>query len=229
VLWVDCADREALYARINQRVTKMAEKGIVAEVRAHFSDREAVCLTRGIDSAIGAKEFHTALTAAAGESVAPSDESIANALEVLRAHTRRYARQQQTWIKSRFVKRFGGLLAPLFWRLESSVAETAAPELFSALLDYVWGAASVVTFARDGVTAVPAETVEEGAAGAALVTATCDLCGVTVCGEEQRQAHWSSRRHRGAAAKAERHRERAKRERESGGLERPPSPPNTPA
>ena len=85
---LDDACRDALYARINARVGKMLEAGLVDEIRS--------LLARGIPEkctamqAIGYKEFVAAL---AGQC------SIEEAADQVRQSSRRYAKRQLTWFR----------------------------------------------------------------------------------------------------------------------------------
>ncbi|MCM2674661.1 tRNA (adenosine(37)-N6)-dimethylallyltransferase MiaA [Alkalicoccobacillus plakortidis] len=82
-------DREPLYQRINNRVDKMIEYGLVAEVQS--------LMDRGLDNhasaqAIGYKEIIMYLR---GEC------SKAEAIELLKRNSRRYAKRQLTWFRNK--------------------------------------------------------------------------------------------------------------------------------
>jgi len=76
-------EREALYARINQRVLTMLEAGVLEEV-ATFDGKG------GPEKAIGVKELRAHL---AGEC------TLAEAVEAMQQATRRYAKRQGTWFR----------------------------------------------------------------------------------------------------------------------------------
>jgi len=76
-------EREALYARINQRVLAMLDAGVLAEVTAFHGKG-------GPEKAIGVKELRAHL---AGES------TLAEAVEAMQQATRRYAKRQGTWFR----------------------------------------------------------------------------------------------------------------------------------
>ena len=105
-------DRQTLYDRINERVTKMAENGLVAEARR--------CLEEGGKTsvqAIGHKELSEYFSGSC---------SLEEALDRLRQQTRRYAKRQLTWFR-----RESGMI-PLY------VDDYDTPEeLFSAADGYV--------------------------------------------------------------------------------------------
>ena len=82
------ADRAALYARIDRRVDEMAEQGLFEEVEALLaSGVPADCTAM---QAIGYKEAARALRA---------ELSRAEALELIRQASRRYAKRQLTWFR----------------------------------------------------------------------------------------------------------------------------------
>ncbi|MCI8360001.1 MAG: tRNA (adenosine(37)-N6)-dimethylallyltransferase MiaA [Clostridiales bacterium] len=78
------ADRQALYDRINRRVDRMLEEGLLEEAEERFRSP----LTGGLAQAIGHKELAPYF---AGEL------SLEAAVENLKRETRRYAKRQLTW------------------------------------------------------------------------------------------------------------------------------------
>lgn len=82
----DYADRNVLYERIDLRVDRMLERGLVEEARAYYSLKDAVTASQ----AIGYKElkgyFEGTLT-------------LAEAAGNLKQATRRYAKRQLTWFR----------------------------------------------------------------------------------------------------------------------------------
>lgn len=83
-------EREALYARINQRVEKMLDEGALDEVEA--------LLARGLNpalpvmKAIGVSELSAYLK---------GEMSLEAAKDLMAMNTRRYAKRQMTWIRGR--------------------------------------------------------------------------------------------------------------------------------
>lgn len=84
-------DRQVVVQRIAQRVEKMMEAGLEAEVRTYFSDPQAQSYHSFLG--IGYKEFKGYLN---GEATL---EDVKNDLIV---HTRQYARRQLTWFRHQF-------------------------------------------------------------------------------------------------------------------------------
>lgn len=80
-------DREILYDRINKRVDIMLEQGLLDEVRWVFNGEK---VSKTALQAIGYKEFLPYLN---GES------SLDECVEVLKRHSRNYAKRQLTWLK----------------------------------------------------------------------------------------------------------------------------------
>lgn len=79
-------DREKLYERINDRVTSMAEKGMVEECRALF-------VSGGLGTARQAIGFKELLPYFRGES------ELEECLDRIRQNSRRYAKRQLTWFR----------------------------------------------------------------------------------------------------------------------------------
>lgn len=100
--------REALAARINQRVDAMIEAGLVDEARRL---RERGELSRTASQAVGYAEIFSYLN---GEC------ELAMAIEKIKARTRQFAKRQRTWFRSLAECRFVPMSAPV------DVAQVAA-------------------------------------------------------------------------------------------------------
>jgi tRNA dimethylallyltransferase len=98
--------RDVLYRRIEERVERMAERGLVAEVRslldAGYDDR---------DPGMNATGYIELIPYLRGE------YSLPEALELVKAATRRYARRQHTWLRHQ--------LPPGVRRLDAAAGTTA--------------------------------------------------------------------------------------------------------
>ncbi|MBQ8203716.1 MAG: tRNA (adenosine(37)-N6)-dimethylallyltransferase MiaA [Clostridia bacterium] len=86
IIGINYRDRQALYNRINSRVDKMLEAGILNEAKAAFKNQSG--RTDGAIQAIGHKEFFPYFK---GES------TVEECTEKLKQSTRRYAKRQITW------------------------------------------------------------------------------------------------------------------------------------
>ncbi len=85
-LGLTCRDRQNLYRRIDRRVDRMLEAGLVEEARELF--RGTVSLTAA--QAIGYKELKSCLE---------GKESLAEAAERIKKESRNYAKRQLTWFR----------------------------------------------------------------------------------------------------------------------------------
>ena len=87
-LGLDFADRQRLYGRIDERVTKMLEAGLLEEIAGLLASGVSEKATAM--QAIGYKEFVDAL---AGR------ETVEQAADQVRQSSRRYAKRQLTWFR----------------------------------------------------------------------------------------------------------------------------------
>ncbi len=83
-----CIDlpRETLYERINQRVDKMIENGLVSEVESLMAFRNQSALRT-----VGYAELFDFLD---------GNSTLENAIELIKQHSRNYAKRQLTWFKN---------------------------------------------------------------------------------------------------------------------------------
>ena len=105
---------EALYERLNARVGKMADRGLMDEVRDlydHLRRRtdagDSVDRTKGIWQSIGFRQLEPLLDAERDPARAAAPEELAAlreaGLEDMRVATRQYARSQLRWIRGKTV------------------------------------------------------------------------------------------------------------------------------
>ncbi len=80
------SDRELLYERINQRVDKMLQRGLLSEAEEAFKNKNTATAAQ----AIGHKEFFSYFS---------GETTLEEATEALKASTRRYAKRQLTWFR----------------------------------------------------------------------------------------------------------------------------------
>lgn len=85
---LNCRDREWLYDRINRRVDRMLERGLLEEAR-EFRERSAVYGMTAVQ-AIGYKEL---------DGYFDGTLALAEAVENLKRSTRQYAKRQLTWFR----------------------------------------------------------------------------------------------------------------------------------
>lgn len=86
IIGLDYTDRNVLYERINRRVDRMVELGLLEEVRAVWEQGGG----RTAAGAIGYKELIPWLE---------GNAELADCLDVVRQETRRYAKRQLTWFR----------------------------------------------------------------------------------------------------------------------------------
>ncbi|OAQ75816.1 tRNA delta-isopentenylpyrophosphate transferase family protein [Purpureocillium lilacinum] len=113
LFWVD-ADKEVLRERLDGRVDKMLDAGLLAEVRELYDFKRDMAakgaqldMTKGIWQSIGYKQFEPYLAALdRGEDV-PADDLAAlkaRAVEDMKTATRRYANYQTRWIRLKQIR-----------------------------------------------------------------------------------------------------------------------------
>lgn len=194
---------DVLHDRLNRRVDKMLDRGLMAEVRAlHEEAGESVDRSKGVWQSIGFKQLEPFLKAE-GDDNSPSEivEKLKNTgMEEMRIATRQYARAQLKWIRGKTVPALKEHDALRFlYLLDSSDAEN-----FTA--DVLQPAAAVCRqFLRGEDMAKPRELsdtarevlgpFEDSAPRPVLRHKTCDACHMTVL-ESEWGKHVNGRRHR---------------------------------
>ena len=93
IVWPDWP-RDELHRRINRRVDQMLERGLMEEVRA-LEEKFSLAGTSSARQGIGYKEL---MAYFAGET------DLETATELIRIHTRQYAKRQITWVKNQYPK-----------------------------------------------------------------------------------------------------------------------------
>nr|XP_039257049.1 tRNA dimethylallyltransferase-like [Styela clava] len=137
LIYVDC-DKEILNERINKRVDKMVETGLIDELKLFHKDYNKDRLQsglqadyeRGIFQSIGFKEFHDYLT----KEVSDNNERnvlLNESIERMKISTRQYAKYQRKWIRNRIVNRENGLPVYAVDSSDPSIWDKTA--LFSSL------------------------------------------------------------------------------------------------
>lgn len=82
--------REMLYERINRRVDQMVKNGLIGEIEALLKDDLGDSIVR--KKIVGYYEIIEALQ---------KNESLGKALDLVKQHTRNYAKRQMTWFRNR--------------------------------------------------------------------------------------------------------------------------------
>lgn len=86
IIGINYQDRQKLYERINLRVDKMLEGGLLDEAKINFK----LANSKGAFQAIGHKEFYPYFE---------GEITLEEAVESLKQQTRRYAKRQLTWFR----------------------------------------------------------------------------------------------------------------------------------
>ena len=101
--YIICLDdeRSLIYDRINRRVDRMLEEGLLDEACWLYDDHPEVQAAKGI----GFKELFPYFK---------GEQSLAEASEILKRNTRRFAKRQLTWFRNRMEVKFYAISAPHF-------------------------------------------------------------------------------------------------------------------
>ena len=94
-------DRSLIYERINRRVDRMLEEGLLEEARWLYDHYPDVQASKGI----GYKELFPYFK---------GEQSLEEASEILKRNTRRFAKRQLTWFRNRMEVTFYAISAPRF-------------------------------------------------------------------------------------------------------------------
>eukprot|EP01064_Diplonema_japonicum_P024480 TRINITY_DN35052_c0_g1_i1.p1 TRINITY_DN35052_c0_g1~~TRINITY_DN35052_c0_g1_i1.p1 ORF type:complete len:437 (+),score=100.37 TRINITY_DN35052_c0_g1_i1:53-1363(+) len=209
VFCTDC-DRNTLYDRLDNRVDKMVERGIVAEAESFWESLKnkipgETLPTKGVFSAIGFKELHPYLT---GKS------DLASGLTTLKANTRRYAKQQQQWIKNRILPRDNIFVYRIDTTDSAKWREQTAKVAFTVLEGYLSEGKNPHPDALPYV--FSGEKTSRTDVGVFKLF-KCPVCpGKVLAGEEQFRIHKRSKRHKILDKKQKRAEKRKEPEQEGG-------------
>lgn len=94
-------DRSLIYERINRRVDRMLEDGLLDEARWLYDNHPEAQAAKGI----GYKELFPYFK---------GEQSLEEASEILKRNTRRFAKRQLTWFRNRMEVKFYAISAPHF-------------------------------------------------------------------------------------------------------------------
>ncbi|XP_038613992.1 tRNA dimethylallyltransferase [Tachyglossus aculeatus] len=194
IFWLH-AHQEVLDQRLDRRVDDMLANGLLEELRGFHRryNEEKIAADRqdyqhGIFQSIGFKEFHEFLIT---EGKCPPETSLQllkKGVETLKQVTKRYARKQNKWVKSRFLSRPGPNVPPVYGlevsdgsRWEESVLEPAI-QIVSSFIQGQQPAAEPLRIHGDGTENKRRLHV-------------CELCDRTIIGDREWAAHTKSKSH----------------------------------
>ena len=219
LFWIH-AETETLRARLDSRVEKMLQRGLLDEVRqlheyaTEHSAQQLIDDSRGIWVSIGYKEFSAYITAlASGEANETDLQTLKNeAVERTKIATRQYAKRQTRWIRIKLLQALQAAHAtPSFYLLDgTSIADfegkvlSPAADVTRAFLsgspmpepkDMSEAAAEMLT------AAVNQDPDSSASSPKKWLRQKCELCGITCVTEKQWEAHARSRAHRRLVSK----------------------------
>ena len=220
IFWVH-AESEILKTRLDARVDKMVQEGLINEVtaldtliRKQTAAGSEVDRSSGIWVSIGYKEFEPYLTALGSGTVSRKDLEVllTAAIEKTKAATRQYAKRQVRWIRLK-------LLAALFntnalqniYLLDGSnldhwsdVVSTPAINVTRKFLAQEKLPAPIDLSPAAHELLNPKQEVEFCDHPELWIRRACELCNITAVTENQWQIHIKSRSHRRGVKKANR-------------------------
>lgn len=210
LFWVH-SDDQVLKDRLNRRIDKMLEIGLmdeIEEMNRHLQSKrqagEPVELSRGIWQSIGFKEFQPYLQARDDAlSEAEVEQSKLECLEDMKTATRRYAKYQNKWITKRTMPLLDeqGTLDRLYVLDSTDVtkyAEQVTAQAAALTQQFVAGEempkpSEISAAARDVLSAA------KDSAAASQETPCrkhCEICNMTVLTEERWKKHNNGKSHR---------------------------------
>jgi tRNA dimethylallyltransferase len=219
LFWIH-AETETLRTRLDSRVDKMLQRGLLDEVRTlhdyatEHSAQQPIDDSRGIWVSIGYKEFSAYTAAVASGTANETDLRVLKdeAVERTKIATRQYAKRQTRWIRIKLLQALQAAQATssLYLLDGTSIADFAtnvlapAADVTQAFLsgepmpepkDMSEAAAEVLTAAviqdPESAASTPKKWLRQ----------KCELCGVTCVTEKQWEAHARSRAHRRLVSK----------------------------
>ncbi|KAG6006962.1 hypothetical protein E4U21_006582 [Claviceps maximensis] len=211
LFWV-YSEKEVLRERLDRRVDKMRDAGLLDEVRELYSFKRdmmseqgvALDTSKGIFQSIGYKQFEPYLEAVdAGIDAQQLDKLNSSALEDMKAATRRYANYQTKWIRLKQMRRLqaeGADAVQSLYVLDSThvskfqdqVVEPAARLTAQFLKGETRPAAMGMSELARQVLASAVEPPPRET----LVKRTCELCQTVLVTEQAWQRHLKSTGHR---------------------------------
>jgi tRNA dimethylallyltransferase len=215
LFWV-YSEREVLMARLDGRVDKMLQNGLLDEVRKLFAFKreceaagEIVDMSRGIWQSIGYRQFEPYLTALGeGQPEADVERLKAAAIEDMKVATRRYANYQNRWTRLKQLPRLAEsgpeALDSLYLMDSSDVARfaDAVVEPAAALTaQFLAGEPRAHPTALSPLAADVLSKVREPPPAQTPCERTCELCGTSVTTEEMWAKHVNGSSHRRAMKK----------------------------
>ncbi|KFY23613.1 hypothetical protein V491_02475 [Pseudogymnoascus sp. VKM F-3775] len=220
LFWVH-AGQEVLKSRLDARVDKMVENGLIEEVQTlqnllgvETAASRPPDLTRGIWVSIGFKEFSPYLSTITSPDATEKDKikALALSIEQTKAATRQYAKRQVRWIRLKLLialKKADSLrnLYLLDGSDVSNFQRDVSGQAIKICGDFLGGlelppATEMSPAAAEFLT--PSRDFDFGDRPDLWIRKTCDVCNVTAVTEANWNFHMQSRGHRGKLRKLNR-------------------------
>ena len=191
VMWVDC-ERSILYDRIDGRVDKMIERGLLQEVKdfyvSEYLKSSEDMRSRGLLQSIGFKEWLPYLEEwHKGSEV--SSEVVDTCIHKLKQRSRNYARSQLSWIRNRYLLKRGERQIARFYKLDTTDLLNWEDNV-GRISDKIVSAYISDTFPTDVVSVSHTQTNYNNKS-----YNFCDRCQVVLIGDKTLQSHLKSRGH----------------------------------
>ncbi|XP_070620961.1 tRNA dimethylallyltransferase isoform X2 [Erythrolamprus reginae] len=194
IFWLH-AEPAVLETRLDQRVDQMMEAGLLEELRNFHRryNQEKVAensqdYQQGIFQSIGLKEFHQFLISEDQSPEEVRQRLLDQALQAFKTVTKRYARKQNKWVESRFLRRPGSHVPPVYGLDVSDLSQWDAAVLEPAVR-------IVESFLQGQEPPVQPLRLEPGPARDKQSCRLCELCSRVIIGDIEWTAHLKSRSH----------------------------------
>ncbi|XP_051245423.1 tRNA dimethylallyltransferase isoform X2 [Dicentrarchus labrax] len=194
IFWLH-ANMDALDRRLDARVDEMLSAGLIEELRdfhVRYNQQkvqdDSQDYQHGIFQSIGFKEFHDYLTAPESSTKQEKDTLRDKGIEALKIATRRYARKQNKWVRSRFLKRPGDNVPVVYGLDVTDVSRWEEMVLNPALqiLD------SLSKGEEPAIAPIRVQGTEQRNKRSRH---SCDLCDKVIIGDLEWTAHLKSKKH----------------------------------
>uniref|UniRef100_A0A914W5H7 tRNA dimethylallyltransferase n=1 Tax=Plectus sambesii TaxID=2011161 RepID=A0A914W5H7_9BILA len=204
VFYLD-AEPDVLKERLDKRVDQMVQLGLRQELCDFVvnypppAGLDNIDRAMGIHQSIGLKEFAPFLQLSPEQRDSPEGERLfQDGCELLKLHTRQYAKKQRTWVKSRLLKRVKRQLPPVYL-LDSTdprAFDTTVMELACKIVDDFLNDRPIdhpqATVSEDH----PEAITDENYSTNANQLLRCEICNLTLQGRVQWDEHVAGKNHK---------------------------------
>ncbi|XP_013924071.1 PREDICTED: tRNA dimethylallyltransferase, mitochondrial isoform X1 [Thamnophis sirtalis] len=203
IFWLH-AEQAVLEMRLDQRVDEMMEAGLLEELQNFHRryNREKVAensqdYQQGIFQSIGFKEFHQFLISEDKSPEQVRRQLLDQGLQAFKMVTKRYARKQNKWVQSRFLRRPGSNVPPVYSLDVSDLSQWDKSVLEPAIQ-------IVGSFLKGQKPPMEPLRLEPVPAKDKQSCRLCELCSRVIIGDREWRAHLKSRSHLSLLKKSQR-------------------------